>query len=78
MSDPDPQIAEIERHVAQLEEHFDSVQIICTGHRDGKTTSTCSGSGNWYARIGSVREWLTTQDEHAKEIERMRTRGDDD
>lgn len=45
--------------IALLVEHFDSVQIFCTrdnGGIDG-TTSITKGVGNWFARVGQVREW---------------------
>jgi hypothetical protein len=47
----------------------DTVQIICTKVRhDGSndTESLSFGDGNWFARCGSVREWLMKQDERVK------------
>lgn len=54
---------------ARLSEHFDSVQIICTRRdKSGGTPLTHAGKGNWYAREGSVREWLTVMDQRAREM----------
>jgi pimeloyl-CoA synthetase len=46
-------------HAAQLAEHFDSVQIICTRFdpQEG-TTPYAAGEGNGYARIASTKEWV--------------------
>ena len=57
----------LERHAAQLSEHFESVRIIATTQRDGTTSLFSSGAGNFYAQTGSVREWLARQDEHTLE-----------
>ena len=68
MSDDDIRI--LERHVAQLGEHFQSVRIITTSHQDGNTFTATSGAGNFYAQIASVREWLMRQDERVVHHER--------
>ena len=52
----------IDRCVAQLMEHFDTVEIIATvssnlGHR-----MAYGGRGNIFARAQSVREWLLRYD----------------
>lgn len=55
--------------VDKLREHFDSVLILVT-HYDGETGSTHSyevGSGNNYAQLGQVREWLGIQDQYQRE-----------
>lgn len=66
----------IKRSVATLGEFFDTVQVFCTksiGEDAGNTTSFHTGSGNWFARYGQVREWLIKKDEQARE----EARGDD-
>lgn len=47
-------------HIAQLSEHFSTVNVIVTKDpgEDGQTTCYGRGSGNYYARVGSTREWL--------------------
>lgn len=42
--------------------NWDSVQIVVTRH-DGEhgTYSASHGEGNYYARVGSVRDWLREQ-----------------
>lgn len=46
---------------AVLCEHCDSVQIIVT-YRDGKEAGAFGrGAGNWFARYGSVVDWVDRQ-----------------
>jgi hypothetical protein len=53
--------------VAQLAEHFDTVQIFVT-HQEGQDTNAYwHGTGNWYARMGQVSEFLVMQDARAGE-----------
>lgn len=64
-------------HAAQLAEHFESVQIIVTKNTeegDG-TVLAHQGAGNWFARYGSVREWLIKTDTRSR---REVLREDDD
>lgn len=65
-------------HALQLHEHFESVQIIVTRHdveEDG-TVLAHHGEGNWFARYGSVKEWLLKLETRTKR-EVMRE-GDDE
>lgn len=52
---------------SRLFEHFDTVLIICTKHVGTRTSIYSTGKGNCYAQSGSVREWLTNQEEHMRE-----------
>ncbi len=63
----------IERYIRNLHEHFDSVQIFVTRYnQDEKTTSSlASGSGNFCARKGQIREWIERMDEQDREMERQ-------
>lgn len=46
-----------------LREHFDSVQIFVTRYESGKgTQSRTRGAGNYYANLGSIREYLLAED----------------
>lgn len=76
MSDADDEAMEdrqrdldiIKSHAAQLAEHFDSVQIFCTRHaaeHDG-TINAQWGEGNWFARYGSVRDWVVKKEEEMR------------
>ena len=59
----------LKSHATRLAEHFESVQIFCTRHMPSEVDGTITaawGEGNWFARYGSVREWVV------KEEERMR------
>ncbi len=62
----------LERAVAQLGEHFDTVRIIATKYEDGKSWSCSYGNGNWYGQLGSVREWMTLRDEELRLAERRK------
>lgn len=77
MSDGDEDIKEIERHVAQLGERFDSIRIIASRNQDGKTITCSSGSGNFYAQLGSVRDWVIRQDAQSKEHARQEMEADE-
>lgn len=52
---------------ARLGERFDTVRIIATRNRGTGTRLNTSGGGNWFGQVGSVREWLTDQDESSRE-----------
>lgn len=55
---------------------FDSIQIVATYTSGNNTISTTAGSGSWFARLGSVRNFLIRQDEQEREHVR-RTYSDD-
>ena len=60
-----------------IDERFDSVLILVTKRDITKTGSTAHfsiGRGNYYARMGQVREYLVKEDE----ISRVEARGEDD
>lgn len=53
----------LKRHADQLSEFFTSVQIVCTSlEPDGATRRFEKGSGDYYARMGAVRDWLRASD----------------
>lgn len=56
----------LKRHALQLVEHFDSVQIIATKRHQAGTLIVPRGEGNWYARYGSVRDWVLRQEEDSR------------
>lgn len=58
----------LEKHCQQLMEQFDSVQIFVTRQNteDDTTMSHTHGSGNWFCRIGQIKEWIIRQDEKSK------------
>lgn len=60
----------VRRAAEALSEHFDSVQIFCTRHDtggEGGTINVKFGVGNYYARLGHIREWLIKEDEATRE-----------
>lgn len=63
----------LKKAAESLGEHFDSVQIFASRHEpetENGTVSCNEGTGNWFARIGQVREWLIRRDEESKEAVR--------
>lgn len=60
----------LKKHVDQLMEHFETVQIFVTcqlATKDGLmcTLANNEGAGNFFARRGQVRDWMLRQDEVA-------------
>lgn len=65
---PDQDIELLRKHTSQLSEYYDTTQIIVTKLKsDGGTKRIAQGSGNWYARYGSVKEWVNNEEEKAKQ-----------
>lgn len=63
----------VESEVARLIEHFDSVRIIVTKNSHEGTQMITRGDGNYYAQIGSVRDWIEAQNEETRIIVRKNT-----
>ena len=68
MNDADLKV--LERCLHELGEYFDSVNIFVTKMEGEKTFHAIYGSGNFFARLGLVREWLIKQDENVRESHR--------
>jgi hypothetical protein len=65
----DADLEMLAKHVEQLGEHFDTVQIFCSRHDAGQEDGTVAlndGAGNWFARYGQIREWINKRDERAR------------
>ncbi len=60
--DADPDLARLDRCLAQLSDHFDSVQIIATCHKGTHTIVADRGTGNWYSRYGAMVQWVRRED----------------
>lgn len=52
----------LRHHVAQLMEFFDTVQVFVTKHGNEGTRSDYRGAGNWFARFGQIREWVSGEE----------------
>lgn len=53
----------LETRVENLRAHFDSVQIVATRfNENGSTTLYDAGDGNWFARYGSLKDWVRKQE----------------
>lgn len=53
----------VDKALAAVNLHCDTVQIFCTVHTsDEGTVAYQKGRGNWYARFGQVRAWADDQD----------------
>lgn len=65
--------------IARLMEHFETVQITATfANKDGDYVGANAGSGNFYARVGSVDEWLMQVKKEMKGPETIVVRQEDD
>ena len=65
----------------QLGEFADAVQVLaCYQDEDGNTACVKRGNGNWYARVGMAREFLTEDQARVAEytVETDRNCDDDD
>ena len=60
----DSKVSVMDRHVAALMEHFDSVQILCSVRiPDGSgTQGFARGGGDWYARQGLAHEFINREE----------------
>ncbi len=59
----------IVKHAAQLREHVDAVRIfVSVDPEQGESTtlSATTGSGNLFAQLGQVKDWIIEQDEITK------------
>jgi len=73
VSQPNHNLAHLEKALSELGEHYDSAQIFATRHEAGTlggTVRAALGCGNWYARYGQVQEWIVRQDEQTRISER--------
>ena len=58
----------VDKHIRELGEHFDNVQIFITTkdeNGDG-TVRICKGSGDWFSRYGVVNYWLQMENQEAR------------
>jgi hypothetical protein len=72
----DEDLQRVQRHVDQLGEHFDTVQIFCTRHMPAELDGTVCvnrGAGNWQARFGQVNEWVIYETERIRECARTKS-----
>ena len=63
----DPRDMDMERikdAIDRLAAHFGSIQVFATKPgTNGGTLSFHEGHGNWFARYGQVKEWVTKEEE---------------
>jgi hypothetical protein len=66
----DPEVAIVQRHVEQLAEHFDTVQILVTRldweEDRGSTVNIARGTGNWFARYGQMKTFTIREEERER------------
>jgi hypothetical protein len=69
----DKKMALIQNQVKILLSSFDAVQIFATKYEsddgEGKTSHYVYGDGNWYARYGLIRDWVTIEESKRGNIE---------
>jgi hypothetical protein len=63
----------IEASLESLSKHFQNIQIFCSridpspeDDHVGSTQRMIRGRGNYYARLGQVKEWITMEDEKTR------------
>lgn len=57
----------LDKHIAQLMERFDDVQILATHkNSDGTTSNWAKGRGNYFARIGAARAFVIHEEAKIK------------
>jgi hypothetical protein len=69
MSDTEQAEAMVREHVLQLGEHFESVRIFVTRSKPENPSDTQAidnGTGNFYAQLGQITEWLAIQDQYQR------------
>lgn len=76
-------IAIVDKAISDLREYFSDVQILCSWTEEeegGNTFDIFRGKGNWYARVGMARDFLTRDKGHteAREIAEVLRPDDDD
>lgn len=74
-----PDEKEIDRHIRELGEHFETVQIFCTRTQDGSegggTHHISKGSGNWHARYGQVKMWCIRSEAAEEKLDSQHREG---
>lgn len=69
--------SELVRETARkLGENFDSVLILATSHDEAGTIRYEFGVGNYYARLGQLREFIIQMDEEIRQQKREQMRED--
>lgn len=54
-----------------ISEHTDSIRVFISTPSDGQSTDGfTTGSGNWYAQYGQIKEWVSRHDERVRHDER--------
>ena len=68
MSAGDEDLKRLDKVLAVLGEHYDSVHIFVTRHEtsEGGTVNVNRGSGNWFARLGQIQTWVVSQEEQTR------------
>jgi len=69
MSEPSKNSDEalLEKHAAELSEHFDSVMIFVTRVEANLTRSLHHGEGNWCTHYGQIIDWIKAEDERRRQ-----------
>ncbi len=69
MTETEQAEAMVREHVIKLGEHFESVRIFVTRAKPESPSDTQaidSGTGNFYAQLGQISEWLSIQDQYQR------------
>ncbi len=69
MTETEQAEAMVREHVLKLGEHFESVRIFVTRAKPespADTQAIDNGTGNFYAQLGQISEWLAIQDQYQR------------
>jgi len=55
---PEEQERLVQRHIDELMEHFDAVQILVSSTDPDGTANVFKGGGNWFARQGMAHDFI--------------------
>ncbi len=69
MTETEQAEAMVQEHVRKLGEHFESVRIFVTRAKPESPSDTQAidnGTGNFYAQLGQISEWLAIQDQYQR------------
>lgn len=69
----------VEQALASISEYCDTVHVFVTRYNGatGNTVHYSTGTGNWFARSGQIKDWLIKEDERTRKYARKYLDEDD-
>ena len=72
----DAELARIRKHVDEMGEHWENVQVFCSRFEGDDTQILHLGKGNLHARVGQVAAWVIREEEKEREEIRREMRNE--